>query len=64
MKIVTLAEFEAATDVKPETRALARAVLKRHGGKFVMYEPHGDELLIEDDRDVLVAHMPEQNSLF
>jgi hypothetical protein len=57
-KIVTRAEFDAATDVPDGIRELAAAVIKQWGGAFVVYDPGDDKdgwLLIGDDRAELAA---------
>ena len=75
-KLVTRAEFDAATDVPAGT---TREVVRRLGGAFVVYDPADDDqgwLLVGDDRAALARETveyrchpeteppPEQPSLF
>lgn len=61
-KLVTRAEFDAATDVPAGMREIAARVLARWGGDFVAYDPAcGDDgwLLIDDDRDQVIGETIE-----
>jgi hypothetical protein len=67
MKIVTRAEFEAATDVPAGNN---RKVVAAIHGAFVIYDPTDDGdrtwLLVDDDRSLLVRetaqHLREQET--
>jgi hypothetical protein len=61
-KLVTWAEFQAATDVPPFVRRVADGVHARWGGEFVIYDPAGGDrgwLLIDDDRDQIIGETVE-----
>ena len=63
-RIVTLAEFETATDVpRGNTRKVVRQLVRRYGGNTVVYEPGGDDrhgwLLVGDDRAALARETVE-----
>lgn len=61
-KIVTRAQFDAATDVPAGMRTVAAGVLARWGGDFVVYDPAGGDdgwLLIDDDREQIVGETVE-----
>jgi hypothetical protein len=62
-RLVTLAEFEAATDVPAgTTREVVRRVIAAHGGAFVVYDPNDYDqgwLLVGDDRAELARETVE-----
>jgi hypothetical protein len=62
LKIVTRAEFDAATDVPAFIRRLADAVNAQWNHRFIIYDPKGGDdgwLLIGDDRAELVSETVE-----
>jgi hypothetical protein len=61
-KVVTRAEFEAATDVPAGMRQVGAGVLAKWGGDFVVYDPAGGDdgwILIDDDRDQILGETVE-----
>jgi hypothetical protein len=61
-KLVTRAEFDAATDVPPGIRDRARDL----NGAFVLYDPIDDDLgflLVGDDRKEMAREFVETNEL-
>lgn len=61
-RVVSAADFRAATDVPPRMRLLAERLFARWGGDFVVYDPaSGDDgwLLIDDDREQIVGETVE-----
>lgn len=65
-KLVTRAEFEAATDVPAgSTREVVRRVAAKWGGAFVVYDPNDDDngwLLVGGDRSALARETVEHLS--
>ncbi|MCP1852828.1 MULTISPECIES: hypothetical protein [unclassified Bradyrhizobium] len=62
IKVVTRAEFDAATDVPAGVRLVANRLFKRWGGDFVVYDPAGGDdgwLLIDDDREQIIGETIE-----
>ncbi|MHC2251008.1 hypothetical protein ACVILK_000700 [Bradyrhizobium embrapense] len=62
IKVVTRAEFDAATDVPAGVRLVADRLFKRWGGHFVVYDPAGGDdgwLLIDDDREQIIGETVE-----
>jgi len=65
-KLVTRAEFDAATDVPAGIRQVAAAVAQKWGGAFVVYDPSDDDtgwLLVGDDRAALARETVEHLEL-
>lgn len=61
-KLVTLAEFNAATDVPDGTRERVALIVKKWGGDFVVYDPNDDcegWLLVSKDRAALAKETVE-----
>lgn len=61
-KLVTRAEFGAATDVPAGMRKIADGVLAKWGGDFVCYDPAGGDdgwLIIDDSRETVIGETVE-----